>query len=100
MPERSFSTPILILPSENAPAPWASAAPVDKATSAVPARMDLSILFIFFPVCPVLFIRSFVDSSHAQIFAQLFHIGFEPVVRDHVDDVPFLHHVVPVGDGG
>src|SRR4051812_27439342 len=99
MPERSFNTPILILPSENAPAPWASATPVDKAASAVPARMDLSILFIFFPIYPVL-LFALIDSLHAQIFVQLRHIGFELVIRDHVDDVAFLHHVVPVRDSG
>src|SRR4051812_32258579 len=98
MPERSFRTPILILPSENAPAPWASATPVDKAASAVPARMDLSSLFIFFPNCPVLSF-ALIDSSHAEIPVQPFRVRFELVIRDHVDDVALLHHVVPVRDG-
>jgi hypothetical protein len=38
-------------------------------------------------------------TSYAQILMQLFHVGFQPVVGDHVDDLPMLHHVVPVRHG-
>jgi hypothetical protein len=36
---------------------------------------------------------------YTQILMQLFHVGFQPVVGDHVDDLPMLHHVVPVRHG-
>ncbi len=36
---------------------------------------------------------------YAQILMQLFHVAFQLVVGDHVDDLPMLHHVVPVRHG-
>src|SRR5215475_3989577 len=37
---------------------------------------------------------------HPQILVELVHARLEPRVRDHVDDPPVLHHVVPVGHRG
>src|ERR1700693_2482059 len=31
-----------------------------------------------------------------QILMQLVHVGLQPVVRDHVDHLAVLHHVMPV----
>jgi hypothetical protein len=36
---------------------------------------------------------------YAQILMQLVHVGFQAVVGDHVNDLPMLHHVVPVRHG-
>src|SRR5580765_100523 len=38
--------------------------------------------------------------SDSEVAVQLVHVTVELVVGDHVDDLPVLHHVVPVGHGG
>jgi hypothetical protein len=50
---------------------------------------------------PVPILEGAADNAtlYAQILMQLFHVRLQLVVGDHVDDLPMLHHVVPVRYG-
>src|SRR5690349_4474502 len=80
MPDMSFSTPILILPSVNAA--WAP--PAQRVAAAASAR-------------PILIVP---PPSHAQVLVQLLLLPLDVLVRDHVDHPAVLDHVVAVGELG
>src|SRR6478672_9962750 len=89
--DMSDRTPILITLSE-----ICACAPA--AASAVVIASASMLRFIDFMVDASVE-RKIAKPSDAQILVQLAHVPVELGVRDHVDDAPVLHHVMPIGDG-
>src|SRR2546426_3759418 len=85
VPDWSFMTPILMMPSEIC----AAAGPAAK-IAATTTRTHVMRIY----VAPCLL------RLDTQVLVQLVHVGFELGVGDHVDDAAVFHHVVAIRHGG